>query len=550
MARSFYKFFGDCIEKYGVSLLIILIVGFHFVSNYIILVKHNLSALPVSILESKSYAVSLEYFYAIREFFHSGITPDLSVSFRYAPDGPLYFLTTIPFYFLFGCAKSVAILSNTLSILILLTSVYFIGKRMCNKNAGILACLLVSMIPGVYGYSQVYHIPVMLMALSTLVITFLIYSNYFSNTYYSLLFGVSSGLLCLTKFSGVIYLIGPLIYLLYKMITEDTKGPNRLSKVRLINLSLAGIVCGVLLLFWYLPQGARTFHGYSGSYNFRNILGWREHVNFIYIDFLIHDQLFPVLSILFILCLIFFLFFRIRDKGLILLWLLVPYLFFTMLWPAKESYFTVPCLSAVALIMSIVVETGVHNKLIKHIFIIILVFFITAQHLFLCYGAGTSFASDPFLGRITNVKKLIGNFQTVFHKVYPVIIAFKKPEVNVLVLSLSRDGMAIESLLVEAAAFNKLKIRTVNLLGCLSGGGETLISQGVNESYFLNKDFILYTTDYYKSLEVYSALNSKEVSKEIIEAMRIFESCKNKFKLVQEIPMAGSDRLLVYERLN
>jgi len=57
---------------------------------------------------------------------------------------PLRHLTAVPFYRLFGVSTDVALMSNAVFIVMLLFSVYGIGKRMYSRGTGLLAAFLVS----------------------------------------------------------------------------------------------------------------------------------------------------------------------------------------------------------------------------------------------------------------------------------------------------------------------------------------------------------------------------------------------------------------------
>lgn len=548
MIRQSLKLLWSSVIKSESGLIISIIFIFHVINNYILIVKQSLVSLPVSILESKNYAVSIEYFYMINEFIRGGPFPNLFLSHSYTPDGPLYFLTTIPFYFLFGYTKSVAILSNSLYLLILLVSVYGIGKKMLNKEAGLLACFLVSMIPAVFGYSQLYHTPFPLMALNALAIAFLLHTEYFVNRKHSFLFGVSAGLLGITKFTGAIYLIGPFVYFCYKALIRNETHSIRLRKIKGINLLLAIAICILILSLWYAPKASIFWQHYSKSHNIENSFNWKLNANFDYIRILTRAQLLPMFSVLFFISIALFLFSHVCDKGIILLWSLVPYVFFTLFWSSRASYFTIPCLPAAALAISFTIIKFIRNKKTKFILILWLVFLTTVQYLRLSYGKKNILLYDHHLNRLVQGKTLKDKYQELFRQVFPVVTSSGKANSKILVLSLSGSGGAMESLLTEANAKDRLRVMIKNPLGGIGGGGVRLDDLGIDEKYFLEQDFIIYTTE---NKDVYEQVYSNrplEVRNDLIRLMGLFETYKTHFVLVKEIPIEGQHKLLVYKR--
>lgn len=530
----------DKIIKNKEIYFILLIYIFHIVNNYIIIIIQNFASLPVSVLESKNYAKSLQYLYLIKESILKCHFPSLLYSSSYSTDPPFYLITTLPFYFLFGNSKGIAIMSNSLYFFVLLVSIYYIGKKIMNKETGLLACFLVSMIPGVFGYSRVYHIPFALMALTTASICFLLYTDNFTNRKYSILFGISAGLLGLTKFIGAIYLIGPFIYFYYNAMVRQS---NKYLKIKIINFLTSTLICIFLLSIFYIFQMRQVWRSYSTSHNMDLIFNWKSNVNLDYLHLLMNSQLLPVFSVLFFMSLVFFLFFKMSYKWILLTWIAVPYSVLTLFWNARESYMTIPCLPAMALIASFIIVKVIFEKKVKFISILIIVFFSIFQFIFLSYGNIDVTIKDSHLRRLAAGKRLKDEYQKLFQQIFPIVTSGKK-DAKILFLSITNSGITMESLLHEVNMKNKLGLIVTNPLGCISGGGLKLDNSGFDKEYFLDSDFII--SDSKTPYTSYPLV----VRSDLRKLMDRFEEYKKYFLLVKETTVEDFSNLLIYKRLD
>lgn len=160
------------------------------------------------------------------------------------PPPLIRYLAAILYIFFKNNLPKFIILSNIPFMAILFFSIYQIGKKMHSKNVGLLSVLIISTLPIVFILSRLFYPEFPLAAMVTLSIYLLIQSRYFENKKYSLLFGLSFGLGVLTGGTYPLFVIGPLIYMLWKSrVMNDLKKdyPN------IIKCIISGVLLYLLL---------------------------------------------------------------------------------------------------------------------------------------------------------------------------------------------------------------------------------------------------------------------------------------------------------------
>ena len=81
---------------------------------------------------------------------------------------PFYHLSLIPLSLIFGFTLDTGVIGNSIYMVILVLSVYGIGKILYTRNAGLIAAFLVSCYPIIVSMSREYIISVMLTAMTAL----------------------------------------------------------------------------------------------------------------------------------------------------------------------------------------------------------------------------------------------------------------------------------------------------------------------------------------------------------------------------------------------
>ena len=201
---------GTWLQRHRDWLVLALLWLFHAVNNSF------WRSINVTILGSDRAAhllQSLAYYQALKPL---SLDSFLRIITYYTFYPPLFHLTIAFFCDLFGVSADVAAMANVVYMAILLWAIYGIGKRMFSAKVGLLTAFLVSMLPIVFCLSRYTYVEYALLSMVALSIYLLIRTDDFQNRTYSVLFGLSFGLGMLTKWVFIVFLAGPLGYVLIK----------------------------------------------------------------------------------------------------------------------------------------------------------------------------------------------------------------------------------------------------------------------------------------------------------------------------------------------
>ena len=170
---------------------------------------------------------------------------------------PLFPVTVMPFFMLFGISIQTAYLVNGLYLFILLLSVFFAAEKIAGRKAAFIAAFLVATFPAVIAYSRDFLLEFPLAALTALSYLFFLKSDSFALRKYAVLFGVSSGLAVLTKTMGIVFFVMPFLYGIYVFIrnSEETRK----------NVIWTFIAAFCVLAVYYIPNFKQIF-GYLFYY--------------------------------------------------------------------------------------------------------------------------------------------------------------------------------------------------------------------------------------------------------------------------------------------
>ncbi|MBN2119613.1 MAG: glycosyltransferase family 39 protein [Candidatus Omnitrophica bacterium] len=296
---------------------------------------------------------------------------------------PLFMLTSLPFYLVFGKTPDIASMSNALYLLILLFSTYHIGKKLYSKNTGLLASFFISTFPIVFGFSRMYWVDFALTGMVALSICLLLHTGYFANRRFSFYFGLSLGLGMLTKQAFFVFIIGPFVY--YLLAAAIKKG-----KTVVPNIALSIFIGLAVASTYYLPNFVNILstiiREINGDYLAFSIDTPGVHHFFEYFRGFYFVQLYPVYSLLFIGSFFYYIFF-LKDKTKIffLITLILPLLFFVLFFHIVVDRYLMPYLPIIALVISRALTDNKSPRLLRFLSISSIIVFASGQFLYLSF---------------------------------------------------------------------------------------------------------------------------------------------------------------------
>jgi 4-amino-4-deoxy-L-arabinose transferase-like glycosyltransferase len=264
-----------------------------------------------------------------------------------APYPPLFYWTSLPLCLWRPCTVDLALGANVLFMGVLLFSTYSLGRRLEGRSAGLLAAFLVSVYPVIFGLSREYLLDFALTAMVSLSIATLLKTEGFRIRNWSLICGLALGLGMLTKWSLTFFVAAPLALAAWRALRQPS-GHARTNVM--IALGLAGIIS----LPWYL-YNLRTLREFFGVASKLHAVLEGDPTGVLasslwYLQSLVNNQITLGFVLLFACGLVSLALRRPQQAwGLIILWIVVPFIYFTI-YPNKDTRYIVPMLPAAALV--------------------------------------------------------------------------------------------------------------------------------------------------------------------------------------------------------
>jgi hypothetical protein len=290
---------------------------------------------------------SLRYYHALLSLDFGKI---ISIQQFYPPLAPL---AAIPGYLLFGKSADVGVFFENMPFLfILLFSTYYLGKYVKDENTGLLASFLVGTSPMVYGQARTFMLDLPLLSMVSLSLLILVKTKKFTDTRHSLILGCLFGLGQLTKWTYALFLIAPLIYAAILALKEWISSQrNKQARNLILAIGLGIIIASV----FYVPNCKQIAANLLGAYFAGDVEGDPQGITPVYIKYLINIQYTFIYFIYFLLGLAFFLKTKKitgENKLFLLICIFVPFLFFSLVVVNKDPRYTLPLLSAIAIVTS------------------------------------------------------------------------------------------------------------------------------------------------------------------------------------------------------
>lgn len=271
---------------------------------------------------------------------------------------PLVPIVTSLLYLMFGMSENTAVMSNAVFLLVLVFSVYGIGRILIDRTVGLFASLILLLSPIILQHSVIYYLDLPLTAMSALAVYTLLKTEYFTNTRYSFIAGICFGSGMLTKWTFLFFIAGPLTYLIcksYRLNKEEEKSAVFYSKKSIKNIILylfAGIITFGPYYFPILSQLiTETFKYTSGALSHSDFHVFSFGSAAYYLAALWSEMITPPGFILFIAGMIVLTLSRKQYKIFLLIWTGIPYLI-TFLIQNKTPRYMMPWLVPVSLIIA------------------------------------------------------------------------------------------------------------------------------------------------------------------------------------------------------
>lgn len=258
---------------------------------------------------------------------------------------PLTYLVSAVFFLILGPDSDAPQISLLVYVIIYLVSLYVGAWTFFRHRLAAVMVTATGIFPPLLShFSRIYDLDFPLTALVIAAVICLVRSNFFKDRFWSILTGIFIGGAILTKFTAIIFFIGPFIWCFWYGGKKIRHG--------WINILSAIVIISALNGPWYYLHGQEILSSKEGTQNnvfsvpFENVWSWGNAIYYPVKAGLGFSWPILGLIILGMACL----FWRNRRAGvLIVLSIFLPYLLFTFWLISKESRYFLPVYPFLAL---------------------------------------------------------------------------------------------------------------------------------------------------------------------------------------------------------
>lgn len=246
---------GAFYERRRTAVLVGGIGLFYLINNLVWLGRDTL---PPSWDQAAHADHCLTYFRLFGEPMRLSLTKLLTVSSYYPP---FFYVSTVPWSFLFGFSAAVLALSEIVFLLVLVFAVIKIGDRLFSPAVGTGAAVLIALCPVVYGLSREILLDLPVIAMVALTQYAILETRAGTDRKKSWALGLALGLAVLIKWTAIVFVAGSFLAV---FVGEIKRRRPPAGKV-LISLAIALFMALIVALPWYVANSASIASGAAHS---------------------------------------------------------------------------------------------------------------------------------------------------------------------------------------------------------------------------------------------------------------------------------------------
>lgn len=323
---------GEIFNLFVGSVLTFLIL-FHAVNMIIVL---KLDTAHVNGMESSTYTRALRFYLTLR---YGSLKEKLAAFYAEAPliYPPLLSSLGGVLIGLLGAHPDVATLVNLPFFAVLLVSTYLLGAHLFNREAGLIAAIMLSFFPATFALSRVFFPDFALAATVTLTILLMARQERWSFTRLNVAAWLAFAATALTRQTFFLFMTGPIIIFIAKQpAIEEAWKKKQLLPARTIalNLLLGALIIITLAGPWYANQGKRflaeyyespSYHSLSASSSLTDTLDRiGDHGHIFTLQVLTTTAVLSVAGLLYVTLILK------KHRILLMSWFLFPYVYFLL----------------------------------------------------------------------------------------------------------------------------------------------------------------------------------------------------------------------------
>jgi len=313
-------------------LILVLLIIFHVTGNYVVLRLDNV------FLTGDSAPITMWAAGTLQDLQQSQSTRDkVKMLYTNTPPEfpPLVQTTATMFMMIFGTKQDVAVMANSLFLVLLIVSTYLLGRRLFNKDTSLIATIILSFFPATYSFSRTLLVDFGLMAVVAFSILMLWRTDQLSSFKWSCFWGVSMGFAALTKPPFSLFLLGPFLAWVVVPFARSIRQKDWGRVAKMIRNGLLAILIGTVIAFpWYYKYTHTylTIQRDDLPYSVFGVSIWQtlSKLHPVSPFLLAKTYMTTIGALVFFLCLMYFSW-KGRERFAVLSWLVIPYILMHLL---------------------------------------------------------------------------------------------------------------------------------------------------------------------------------------------------------------------------
>lgn len=301
---------------------------------------------------------------------------------------PLMTVLPIPFYLIFGDAYSSALYVNLLFIIVGSVYLYKFASLVSRKESALLSVFILNSFPLTFSMSREYLVEYGLMTFVIAWMYYILRLEITDSRKDAYVLGMVMGLGMLMKSSFILYIIFPTVFLIVMRTVELKKIPAEWKSNSLIIILVGAGVAGT----WYCKNLPKIVHfalfaGFSDvakNWSMGDVFSLSTIFKYwVYlINYGISFYYFALIAIALLISLLKFAvskktigscFLERKYQYFLLIWFMVPFLFFTLA-VNKDQRYTLPFYPALAILMGMTIVKFTANKCSRYIPVLLMLF--------------------------------------------------------------------------------------------------------------------------------------------------------------------------------
>lgn len=259
--------------KYAILLILIFLI---FIGNIVYWQSQNKAYFDYDSL--RHYMTSIQLFDDYKLGFN-GLASRIGIYLdtgKHLPGAP--FVSSLLYFLINPTQKNAVLINDAVFLIILLFSLFNLGRLVQDRKLGLLSCITVLLYPIVFNQAKIYMLDLPLLSLTVLNSYLIIKTEYFKDRKYTILYIISFFCGMMIKLNFLFFTTGPLLYVIFRSFKS-----REIKLKYFLTMGIVFIILSVVYFFALPVYDKNLFMGLTGN----QVATWTSR-DMAAVPFLIH----------------------------------------------------------------------------------------------------------------------------------------------------------------------------------------------------------------------------------------------------------------------